>query len=462
MLIVLITIFTVNSRAEIKYLMQTSEDLKAASRPFAAAFYLQEYLKNHKEQKFHSNYEHLLSLIDLVGYSVFDDLSLFEVKLFPFAAMYYHSLKALVFKKNYKKAYEIFKQFPGEYKKSPVFLQLHGFTSYMLNKNEEAEKSFESCIKERRSSKSPHFMSDHNYQLVIEQCHLYLARVYYRSGSYQKSLRSYQEIDINSQYYPLIAIEKAWCYYQLKDYDRVLALNLAFESSWMKPFYDGEIDILASLSLVKLCRWDDTFYFLSRMHLKSNHMIATINKIEFYLEDNLGEILIGKRRKPKKLTEAEYKVLKKMELSSYWNKIYLEYLGINKEVISKNTMLIDKVDGKRLNTFLYNKKEQTLSLIREYYRSEADADRRKLYSMKEQADGLELEILARYRNTIYKHDDGLETLGDKSEVKTQTSNERSDKTPVWAYSKEHWRDEVDQYRLHVPSLCRSDEKELKL
>lgn len=436
-----------------------SSDLKEADRPFAASFYLKEYLKNNKEEKFHKNYEHILNLIDLVGYSVFDDIAFFDSRSYPFAAMYYHSLKALIFKKEYNKVYLNFLKFPKQYRNNPVFIQLYGFAAYMIGEHKQAENSFKLCLQRAKYTEPPHFMTRKNYQLVIEQCRVYEARVLYKNKQYKNAINAYDKVNEKSLYYPSVFIERAWTNYQLNMYDEVMGLNLSFKASWLAPFYDGEIDLVSALSLMKLCRWDDVFFFLGELHRRGNRMIANVNRIDFVLDQHLEDYLMGGKLATQKLSPDQKRILLRFQLNTYWERIYGQYLSVVKEINQPKNMPIDKVDGKRLAAFLAEQKKKITKEVKLHLLGELARYRILLYSMKERADGLELEILARYRNTIYDSDNGLESLTDKKQVSTVKLEGR---VQNWDYNKEYWRDEVGKYKINIPSQCEENKKEIDL
>ena len=79
--------------------------------------------------------------------------------------------------------------------------------------------------------------------------------------------------------------------------------------------------------------------------------------------------------------------------------------------------------------------------------------------MKERADGLELEILARYRNTIYDNENGLESLTDKKQISVEKVE---GVVQNWDYNKEYWRDEVGKFKIKIPSQCEENKKEIDL
>lgn len=444
---------------ELKYLLELSSDLKEAERPFAASFYLKEYLKKNEEKKFHKNYEHILNLIDLVGYSVFDDIAFFDSRSYPFAAMYYHSLKALIFQKKYNKVYLNFLKFPKRYREHPVFIQLYGFASYMIGEHDQAENAFKLCLQKAKKTEPPHFMSRRNYQLVIEQCRVFEARVLYKKEMYKNALVSYDKVRESSLYYPSVFIERAWANYQLNMYDEVLGLNLSYKASWLAPFYDGEIDLVSALSLMKLCRWDDVFFFLTELHKRGNRMIANVNQIEYFLEKHLEDYLANDKKILRKLSPGQKRILRRFQLNTYWERIYEQYLAVVKELNNSKTMPIDKVDGKRLGAFLTDQKKKITKEVRNHLLGELSRYRLLLYSMKERADGLELEILARYRNTIYDNENGLESLTDKKQISVEKVE---GVVQNWDYNKEYWRDEVGKFKIKIPSQCEENKKEIDL
>ena len=95
------------------------------------------------------------------------------------------------------------------------------------------------------------------FAFIGESCQTHQGRLLFEQKKYKDALRIYKEIPKTSYTWPYILVEKAWAYYELKNYNRALGLLATYKSPVMENYFFPEGDVLTALSYFQMCYWSD-------------------------------------------------------------------------------------------------------------------------------------------------------------------------------------------------------------
>jgi len=412
--------------------------------PISASYFYSEYLKSKisegdRYRKRYSAYRHITEQLGVKGG---ENLGINSFRYLPFTESFYHKMRKNLSQKN---SNEILKEYSGLKKKEiqhPGLLHLVASAYYLSSDLDNALKLYQDCLGLQDKFRKPYYSKKHDYQTILDQCQLGEARVFYEQREFEKAYESYLKISSNSIYYPESFIEKAWTHYQLERFDRVLGHAMAFKSPKLLPYYDGEVEILASLAFANSCHWDNAFSMFN--NIRSN--------VDQYIQANIKV----KKRVKKFVTEYinSGEVAKDLEETLVQKHFKTPFWITNRNIIIKAEEELVRLDSENpyyqdLKLFIEKLIAERTRGLQVYLLSKLDGYTRKLNKLKIKSDTIEMEVLARMRKQLYTGDLKAESLVLAKDTKTFQPNFNYN----WSRGKQVFNNRFNSLSISIEDKC---------
>ena len=162
-------------------------------------------------------------------------------------------------KKRYVESIKLLSKIPSSHVLAAEKFFILGAAYGLKKKYERADYYYQKCQEyaEREEGDADNEALKTYFAFVGENCLIHQGRLFYEQKKYQKSLDIYRQIPKTSYQWPYVLIEKAWGYYQLKNYNRALGLLATYKSPIMENYFFPEGDVLRALSYIRMCYWGD-------------------------------------------------------------------------------------------------------------------------------------------------------------------------------------------------------------
>lgn len=360
----------------------------------------------------------------------------------PFDELVYFQTRKMVYQNNFKEAHEYLLKNENIFTKHPGILLFYATTEYEMGNKSKAMNLYNECLKQKEKFNTPYYNKLYDYQAVVDQCLLGKARLHYDLEEYKDAYEFYGKLNQTSIYYPSSLVEMAWTAYRVGRLDKTLGYAIAFESPALKPYYNGEIEILVALSMVRTCQWDYAFGAMKDLHVKTDQYLNALKEAAKNLNENIksyiqrGEVdstlsnsLIGKHfQSPIWITQ------RKVILKAYDDLLQLD----PKHPFYEN-----------LKEYLNHIITQRTKSLRDYLGYRLKHQFEILKGFKINADKIEMELLAKMRKSLYGQN---QELGNVMGVqKTQSLSSNFDQK--WSFKGEFWKDEIEELSFPIKDNC---------
>lgn len=417
---------------------------------FSAVLFAKQYLAENKEIS--PLFERALQKIMLkAGTETFSDLNFEILKKHDVPALKL-ALGIKYFKNNqFLESVAELKKVPEEHRFYPESQFIRGSALQLSKQYPQALEQYDQCIESANKfiSKFKQEKLKRYYSLMAENCIIHKARILYRQQNFTESVHSYEKISKNSYLWPYILLEKAWSYYQLKDYNRTLGLNVTYKSPLMDSYFFPEAEVLNALSYYRLCLYQDAlkvieqYYEVYKPRSEELRKLVDANKNS---EDYFIRAIFEKRNDKtnsfltKLSTQIKKKVKFNLDLLSY-KKAEEELKRIEKMQETSFVKLLKselkdsiKMRTKKLNHFVHKYFVDFINSVYIYSHNMFD---------------IKLDIMSNQRSLIYRNT-GLVSDRARGDL---THVSRTSKQHFYTFKGAFWADELGDYSFGLKSNC---------
>ncbi|MCY4645192.1 MAG: hypothetical protein OXB88_11295 [Bacteriovoracales bacterium] len=354
---------------------------------------------------------------------------------------------------------EALKKIPSSHPLAPESYLIFGAASLLKKKYATANRYYTGCWKlaERGLARSQNRSSQIYFTSIGEKCMTHRARLFYERKEYEKALDAWALIPKTSSEWPYLLLEKAWAYYQIKDYNRVLGLLTTYNSPLLKSYFLPETEVLKALSYVKLCLWGESNDIVKAYHTDHLKVFKQMKKILIRHKDSSTYFLklmsISPERQEKlnpfirnlavRIGKRPRFVLEFFALK----KLTREYKSLRKSSSTKTVRILRK----SLRRLLVKNRRY----LNSYVKMQMFSFLAKMRYFAHEMSNINLKIISQKREGIYRGEDitNERLLGSLENV------QRTSQQYFYSFDGEFWADELGDYSFGLKSNCREQQKE---
>lgn len=357
----------------------------------------------------------------------------------------------------YERALELFKYIKPKSKK--YYLRgryMSGVTNVALYDGKKAVAAFKDVLRPLVAKmKSGEIEPDE--RLLLEQGWLGMARVFYSTGDYNKSLKYYNLIPRESPNWPTALFESSWAYFQLDLANRAMGNLHTLNSPYFANSYHPEAPVLAGVTFFYSCKYPRVRYELDEFEYS---YWPIKDEVEVLLEENqdpgqmftwlqgLREGDSGENEQLERILAAslndkqiqgrlalidaiDTELEKLKALPSTWRNSPLGTTLVQDSTVARE-FAINEV-GELVQVRLGRVKDELINL---------NVDRERILFEVERAERGEIEAELRAEMRI------TDNVTDVEKVKV------TDEQLYWTFDGEYWKDELGYYYFNVNSECK--------
>ena len=292
---------------------------------------------------------------------------------------------------------------------------------------------------------------------ILELSWLGMARVFYSTGEYNKSLKYYRSIPRMSPLWPVALFESSWSYFQLDLANKALGNLHTLNSPFFSKSYFPEAPILSGVIFFYNCKYPRVRYELEEFEYSYLPVKDELEKVLKQYED------------PSELY-AWFAGLAKEEGDE--NEQFSRILGasLNDKELQRKLKLIDAIQRESekmkslpatwVNSPLGTQLGQDAALAREYAVTEAGESigarlkrvRDELVNFNVNRERILFEVERAQRGEIE-----AEMRAEMEMAANQTDAKKievTDEELYWTFDGEYWKDELGYYFFNINSECR--------
>ena len=435
----------------------TSYQLYKNGHFFSALNYLKDYYK--KAKKTNKKDPEMAKLMEVLlvkaGTESLGDLPDHMIKGINAPTVALILARRMYYKKDYKRALGYLAKIPSTHRLAPDAFIMRGMIAYEKKNDYASLSAYAQCSKITMSLKGGTKSAPlkRYYDILSQGCLINQARIYFKQKKFKKSLEFYSLIPKTSYHWPYIILEKAWNYYYLKDYNRVLGLLVTYKSPLLTSYFFPEAEMLKALAYYRLCLWDDAlnvikrYYSIYKSRSSKLHTMLTKHKDSHTFFFELVNTPIEKNEKKNMFIRNLVVMVKKkvkynLDQFSYMN-AKDEYYKLKKEP-----------KGKLRSYGMIHVREDALyrkAKINHYTKTTFFNFLNDIYLFSQRLFTLKLEILSSQRHMMYaKKKFEKRKRGDLSEVSRQSDEY------FFGFDGEFWADELGDYSFGLKSQCQQE------
>lgn len=352
--------------------------------------------------------------------------------------------KRNLYLKKYKYALKRLKRMPKGHRLFPESKLVTG-TIYNLKKEyDNAEKAWTKCSEAALEKENSNDGKAQRYFAVIkETCIINIARMEFKRGNFEKTIRLYEDIPKASFKWPYILIEKAWAYYYLGDYNRSLGILMTYSSPLLESYFMPEAEVLKALNYHKLCLYDDALTVINHYYTvyapQSNKLKKVIKsqKGSLYFYNLMFSPISESEKSSRFLRNLITQVSKRVKYNLDLNTLF----ALNTELVRGDK----RSNTKRIMSMRRDLEEQ----INHYVKVSMYRFVNEIHSLSAEMFNIKLEILSSKRTLIYKNKKlAKEKRGSKDNVNKKEYQD------FWTFKNAFWADELGDYSFGLESKCK--------
>lgn len=319
-------------------------------------------------------------------------------------------------------------------------LLVKGTVYYKMGLIKRAISSFEKCSQIDGDSKNG--LIRFHQETVQNNCRMNLGRAYFKNKEFEKAISAYNLVPKKSAKWPYTLLEKAWAYYHLENYNRVLGILLTFNSPLLESYFFPEAQALKAMSYFKLCYFEESEHiinvFYKKYKPKSSELSKLLSKRTPFQFFNLifEDRSVLKRRSlflNSLLTQIEKRSKHKLDLNSLF--------GFNSEIYKASIHSRIK-DISEMQEDLKNQINHSVKLSMYNFINQIHSTSKHMFN-------LQLEILSKKRENLYKK----KTILNKDEDGNIKNLDIGASDIFWDFRKSFWADELGDYTLALKKSC---------
>lgn len=289
-----------------------------------------------------------------------------------------------------------------------------------------------------------------------------MARMYYSTGEYDKSVSYYNDIGQKNPYWLDALFESSWAYFQADDYNRALGNLHSLNSPFFNDQYYPEAPILQAVIFFYNCQFDQVRLALDEFQyiyapLKDELQIT----IDSFANDQEAYEFL-RQAKARKGDNRRFDARLQQIVDAALGDTVLQESIAFVEQLERETAYIDASpqswSRSDLGDFLYTETVGQLALSRD---SAGSLVRARLQTVFNELEQKERESSAILVETDLAEANALSESVARELASTTESGAKSGKTRVhseqmlWRFDGEYWRDELGYYSYHITSQCRA-------
>lgn len=358
--------------------------------------------------------------------------------------------------KNYQNAIRALNSVPKGHRFEPEALMIQASSLNLINQKTHALEKYQACAKLALDleNKSKHEKLKRYFAIVKEQCQIHIARISFKDKNYRQAIKDYEVISKNSYLWPYLLLERAWAYYYLQDYNRVLGLLVTYRSPLLASYFMPEAEVLSALAYHQMCLHNDTmktieqYYevYKNRSDELKKLLLTHQNSDTYFLQMMLTPIEKVEGQNPfirNLLTQIRKRVKYSVDIVNY-QQARTEFeqwrsLPTHTELTKTITRQVHYQLGWRTKQLNHYVKEQMFGFINDIHRFS--------YEM----FNIRLEVLSQQRDLIYRN----QKVADERVRGSLKNVQRSSVQHFYEFTGEFWADELGDYSFGLQSQCQS-------
>jgi tetratricopeptide (TPR) repeat protein len=290
------------------------------------------------------------------------------------------------------------------------------------------------------------------YYLILEgTCIANKARIYLAQKKFEDALDEYNKVDKNSYKWPYILLEKAWAFYGLEQYNRVLGILVTYKSPLLESYFQTEIELLSALAYAKFCFFEESNIIIDHFFAQHRQDFIKLKKDFENVQDSkyFYNIFFSPNhpiflRSPL-LKKIMVRIKKQLKTSFYLNSIFKiesEISDIKRRKLNNPAQIFDL---KHLNLVKKNFEEK----FNFYLKKETFKVLNELPQISSELFKIKVDNLSHLRDFIYTKN--LKKTG--RNLGSEDSRDVSYKEHFWTFNGSFWADELGDYSFGLSSQC---------
>jgi len=292
---------------------------------------------------------------------------------------------------------------------------------------------------------------------LLEQTYIAMARVFYSTGSYNKSVKYYNRIPRTSPLWPKVLFELSWAYFQLDLINKSLGNLHTLNSPFFANEFHPEAPILAAVIFFYNCKYPRVRYELEEFEYSYMPIVEDLKEVKAQYEDDtalyewLGQLRSGETELDEEFTRLLGATLDDKQVERKLNLI---------ASIEQEAGKLGKMDGTWLGSPLGVSLQQDNQLALELAKSDAgslvrarlDRVQREIELENIDREKIIFEVARAERGEIDRDLDA-EMIVSRNETDAGRVDV-SDEELYWTFNGEYWKDELGFYFFTVNSECK--------
>jgi tetratricopeptide (TPR) repeat protein len=305
---------------------------------------------------------------------------------------------------------------------------------------------------ERQEKKAPSEKIGRYFRMVYEICLVNRGRHFYKAGNYQAAIDAYNKIPKRSYKWPYIILEKAWAYYQLGDFNRVLGLLVTYKSPLLDTYFFPEAEYLTALAYFRLCLYDDTLTIINQyyqFYRPRFQALEAVMRKHKSTPNYFYNLMFRPGNELKKHEEFTRQIVTRMKKQTRFSLDFNSIYKINQEM--KRILKEKKQIQHKLIPHLASVRENMITKINYNAKTDIFQFLESVPFFSSELFKVNLEVLSRKKELVYT---GKELIanrgrGDFSNVKRTRFEE------FWKFHGAFWADELGDYSFGLKSNCQT-------
>jgi tetratricopeptide (TPR) repeat protein len=358
--------------------------------------------------------------------------------------------------KKYDKALELFNMMHAEHRFYPESRMLVAHIYAEKGNLEQSYKEVATCqsTAEKLEKDAINVKIKRYFRMIYEICLVNKARHLFKRGEYQAALDAYGKVPKNSYKWPYLLLEKAWVYYQMGDFNRVLGLLVTYKAPLLSTYFVPEAEYLAALAYFRLCLYDDAMTVIDQYYQFYRPRFAALDGV---LKKNRNsqayfyKLMFNPGEELKNNAEFVRQIITRMKKQTRFSLDFNTIHKINKEVKKVKAAGLSKKEEDYLLSHLGEVKTNMIAKINYNAKTDIFQFLETVPFFSSELFKLNLEIIAKKKDLVYANRQLISTRsrGDLSNVK------RTRFEQFWIFKGEFWADELGDYSLGLQSNCQT-------
>lgn len=286
-----------------------------------------------------------------------------------------------------------------------------------------------------------------------DQTILNLARVYYENQNFEEAITSYGSLSKNSPFWLDALFEGAWTFTWLKNPNNTLGnLHTVLSPFYVKRFYP-EAHILRTISLFKLCYYDEVKTLLKDFSEHFGPDEEKLKKLLVKLERMPGEAFSYVRdRDSNSSMNMAFVIDKSRRLTAYKKTLlFLEDFEVEQKEVSLN---FDSPIREEFFKSMTQIKNEVIKITDKKIIARVRGALDELKDMFEQLTLIEADHLLIGIARIKEELNLVRASGEEEFIGGMQKLVLGQALEYWPYDGEYWKDELGGYVYNIPNLCR--------